>query len=463
MIGTRKVAGMILLLVPAVFIYGCGESGNAGKQPSMEGTAAAAPSPDGITFTATEKDAFNPGNKIESARKTRLTAFGAYRGAALTETPTIEAAAAVINPPNMVNLKVGRFENEILSISSFPFDYENDIASLKSLFALHNLDRVVRGDMTEMEKFAALCTYTYRFLAGGKLPGPDTITGPSAFLITRNMREKGIGGTSEVYAALMCQLVLSCGHTARIVSMHTLDIGTPNYATHNSGTPEKGTPICHDICEAYVNALGKWVAFDPFTRAVYYTRETVPVSALELHTLAAENRFREVTPVCGAGNATDMVAVRESVLPCYRYLYLWRMNDILGKSPRNGSIPWQALYNTHLVWEDRYAPVSQGGFDKLDKFSQGGVRYVTHTRSDFSWNLNVANITVERTGEVSVKMIFNTITPNFDHFNLRVSDKPTRTGNVYELKDIISSSHVIISSVNAFGVTGRSSMAEFMQ
>jgi hypothetical protein len=413
----------------------------------MEGTAAAVPSPGGITFTVSVKDAFNSGNAIESARKTRITAFGAYRGTLPPETPTMEAASAVLNPSDMVKLNVGMFENKTLSISSFPFDYENDIASLKSLFALHNLEQVVRGTMNEMEKCVALCTYTNRFLSGGKLPGSDTVTGPSAFLITRNMREKGIGGASDVYAALMCQLVLSCGYTARMVSMHTLD--------------EKGEPLCHDICEAYVNAFGKWVAFDPYTRAVYYTRETVPLSALELHTLMMENRFREITPVCGTGEATDIVDAREKILPRYQYLYLWRMNDILGKSPRNGSIPWQAMYDAHLVWEDRYAPVSKGGFEKNTKFSKGGVRYVTHTRTDFEWNLNVVNITVERTGEKSVRLIFNTITPNFDHFNFLLAGKPAKTGNVFEMKGIFS--QVAINSMNTFGIFGQVSLAEISE
>lgn len=437
---------MILMFIPAAFLCGCGGSGDSAKRPSREGVAAVAMSPAGMTFAVSEKDAFNPGNTVESKRKSHLTAFGAFRGTLPPETLTLEAATVVLNPPDMRNLGVGLLINEHLVITSFPFDYENDIASLKSLNAMHSLDRVIRADMTEMEKFAALCTYTQRFLSGGKLPGSGTISGPSAFLITRNMREKGIGGSSETYAALMCQLVLSCGYTARMVSMHTLD--------------DNGNPLCHDICEVYVNALGKWVAFDPYTRATYYTREMTPLSALELHSIAMENRFREITPVSGVGEALDIVSVRETILPRYRHLYLWRMNDILGRSPRNGSIPWQTLYDSHLVWEDRYSPVSRGGFEKLGKFPRGGVRYVTQTRSDFEWNLNVVNLTFKRPEEETVILYFNTMTPNFDHFNLKAAEKTVKTSNIYTMNKTFD--RVIINTVNAFGIEGRISAAEIV-
>jgi len=47
----------------------------------------------------------------------------------------------------------------------------------------------------------------------GESPGTGDETGPSAFLITKNRREKGIGGGSDVYAALMCQLASRPGMT----------------------------------------------------------------------------------------------------------------------------------------------------------------------------------------------------------------------------------------------------------
>jgi hypothetical protein len=441
MSGRDIFTGAVLVLAVSAAGPGCGGNGSEGKPPSIEGKAAPVLSAEGFTYFESQKDPFNPGNMIESTRKSRLTSFGNYRGALPPPTLTMDALGAAINLENMPQFNIDLFQNNALVFTTFPFDYENDLASLKSLHTLHALDAVIGKDLNEMESFAALCTYTNRFLEGGKSPEPEASAGPSAFLITRNMKEKGISGGSGVYAALMCQLALSCGATARVVGMHTFD--------------GKDSLLTNDVCEVFVNELGKWVAFDPLHRATYYLRESVPQSALELHRLAMEQRFREITPVSGVGDATDVSNVREKVLPLYRYLYMWRMNDILGKSPRNGSIPWQNLYDCHLVWEDRWAPVSQGRFEKIDKFSKSGVRFVTHTRTDFEWNLDIVNITVTRTGMESLNVIFNTVTPNFDRFKLMFGYTQVKTGNVFPMKDTFRS--IGIGSVNSFGIAGPAS------
>jgi hypothetical protein len=439
----RHTAYTFLGFIAFVLMGGCHGRSASFDHPAFEGTAVAPV--EKMTYTASEKDPFNAANGVESTRKTTSSSLGVYRGKLPDPTLTSEALAAVLREPGMKEYSSGLFDNKPLFLSTFPFDYENDVASLKSLYTLHSLDRVIRPGMTEMEKCAALCLCTNRFLAGGALPGPETMTGPSAFLITRNMREKGIGGASDVYAALMCQLVLSCGYTARIVGMHTLD--------------GAGMPLRHTVCEVYVNDLGEWVAFDPYSRATYYTRGTVPLSVLDIHVLACENCLREITPVSGTGDLTDITDVREGILPRYRYLYVWRMNDILGKSPRNGSISWQTLYDTHLVWEDNYSPVSRGGFDKVEAFAKGGVRFVTHTRTDFAWNLDVVNVTVDRTPDGTVRYHFNTVTPNFVRFDATDTMDPLNVGSIWIMKDVIQ---MVVGSVNAFGVVGEKSVVQVM-
>ncbi|MHB9030312.1 MAG: hypothetical protein ACYC9O_16220 [Candidatus Latescibacterota bacterium] len=397
-------------------------------------------------FAASEKETFHAKSKFESARKARLTEFGSMTVSLPEETPSLDAAAVVVNPPDMERLNFSTFDTETLVHSAFPFDYENDVAALRSLFALHRLDTVIKDSMTEMEKLAALAVYTNGFLEEGKLSGAGEKTGPSAFLITKNLREKGIGGESEIHSALFCQLALSCGFTARLVGMHTLD--------------DTGNPLPYAVCEVYINELKKWVAFDSFSRATYYLRGALPLSALELHATLVENRLREVSPVPGIGDLTDIVSLRENTLRRYRFIYLWRMNDILGRSPRDGSIPWESLYQAHLVWEDRNSLISEGGFEKLPRFA-GGVKYATHNPSDFEWTLNLVKITAERSGPESVKLYFDTICPNFSRFDLYLGGTAVKTGNTYEMKAPFD--YVSVMSMNAFGIRGRSSKVQIMQ
>ncbi len=444
--GKRLLAWSVPVLATMVFCIGCGKSGKTTKGDSLSGTAVVATISDSTGYAVSQKDPFNPANAVESTRKLKPGAFGMYKGEKPPETPTIESVGVILSSGEGPKLSVGIFDNSIITRTSYPFDYENDNAAMKSLHDLHALDKVVLNDMNDLEKAVALMSYTKKFLDGGAIPGPDAEAGPSAFLITKNRREKGLGGGSDIYSALMCQLVLSCGMTARLVGMHTLD--------------DSGKPLPYDVCEVFLNQKQKWVVFDPFTRATYFTKGGNPLSALEIHTLVAENRVREATPVSLSGDILDIASVRDQVISRFRFIYIWRMNDILGKSPRNGSIPWKTLYQSHLVWEDPYSPIGSGGFDKVERFADGGVRYVTHTRSDFEWTLNGVNITIQRVGPTKIAYHFDTVTPNFERFETTAKGKPAKSGNILMLDNKEQS--VVVSSVNARGVKGPVSFVDII-
>ncbi len=443
----REIALCVTLTLSAAVFSACNNGSGENTRGSSAGSAAFAAVSTSQELMTSQKDAFHSASKIESARKGKLTSFGMIQSALPPETLRLEAAGVMLNPPDMKKMNIQRLENESLVIPAFPFDYENDIAALKSLFQMHGLDKIIRPGMTDMEKLSALSRYTYRFLEGGTVPPAGTEAGPSALQITRDRREKGMGGTSATYAALFCQLALSTGYNARLVGMHTLD--------------DAGKPLSNDICEVYVNYFNKWVAFDAFNRATYYVRGAIPLSALDIHSSVVEGRMREISPVSEVADLGEVASLRDQLLPRYKHLYLWRMNDILGKSPRGGSVPWQTLYQAHLVWEDRYSPVSKGGFDKIDRFANGGVKFVTHERSDFEWTLNLVNITIQRSGEETVKLYYNTITPNFDHFEYSVAGDHAKAAGVNEYKN--PTALFQISSVNAFGVKGRVSTIELSQ
>ncbi|MCE5250045.1 hypothetical protein LLG96_07475 [bacterium] len=396
-----------------------------------------------------EKDQFNPNSQYESIRKQKLTGFGRLQKPALVAISSVEEATKILNAAGIAQYNVLTLQNKSIDSPVYPFDYENDITALKKLYDMHNLGSVVRPEMSELERLQALMVYTNQFLRDGRVPTEDekwSITGPSAFTITKLRQEQGIGGTSEHYAALFCQLSLACGFNSRLVSMHTLD--------------ENGNFLTNDVCEVFLNTHDKWAVFDAYNRATYYIRNSVPLDALELRILMLQNRYREIIVQPGIGDFADFVTLREDLLPRYQYLYLWRMNDMLSRYGGKSFLPWQALYKNHLVWEDEYSPVSEGSFDRLDKFNRSdnaeyklnGVHFVAHEQSDFYWTLNHVVINFTRTGDETIRLYLDTMTPNFDSFQILQNTSVQKSQNRVELRDFVGD--IFVRSVNKFGVAG---------
>ena len=406
-----------------------------------------------VAFMEGISDMFHPESSVESARKTRLTSFGLRTSPLPVPAPNIEVIREAISKPDFIDIVVREFKVKPVVFPAYPFDYENDIDALKRLYRDHHLDAIIHDDMSELDIMKALMLYTNRFMEGGTVPSPEQDLGPSAEVITKLRRERGIGGTGKHYAALLCQLSLSCGFNARMIGMHTLD--------------ERGEPVIHDVCEVYLNTFDKWVAFDAFERATCYIRDAVPQSALELHNIMLNNNYRVIDVFSGLGDFSDIFSVREKLLPRYRYLYMWRMNDILGKSPRGGTIPWQALYRYHLVWEDVFTKVAGGGYDKVARFQDTsvkaypleGVRYVTHSSDEFDWPLNHVTMNTERVSEKDVVVHLQTLTPNFKSFRIENGGVRQVTTHRYTIENIFNPFRV--ESVNMFGRKGPVSMMLF--
>jgi hypothetical protein len=396
-----------------------------------------------------EKDQFHQNSRFESVRKSQLTNFGRASKPSPVITSDLESGNKALNSTGVVRYNVMTLENKPIDFPAYPFDYENDVNALKKLYDTHNLGSVVRSDMSEIDKLIALMVYTNQFLQGGRVPTQEEkwrITGPSAITITKLRREQGMGGTSEQYAALFCQLSLACGFNTRIISMHTLDV--------------KGNFLTNDVCEVFLNSYDKWAVFDAYNRATYYLRNNAPQNALELRNMMLENRFREIVAQPAIGDFADFISVREKLLTRYRYIYMWRMNDILSKSGGKTLLPWQALYQGHLVWEDEKTPVAEGGFDRLDKFTNSdnpefklnGVRYVAHERSEFYWGINHVVINFTRTGDETIRLYLDTMTPNFDYFLMLVNGNPKKSQNIVDIQGVVGDYYV--RSVNKFGAMG---------
>ncbi|MFC1539494.1 hypothetical protein ACFL6H_08720 [Candidatus Latescibacterota bacterium] len=399
-------------------------------------------------FMTGELDKFHPDSIFESIRKTKFTKFGTLKTPPPVYTPDTETALDAMNVPGFTPNNVIYIKSNLPWRPLYPFDYENDLNALKRLYDNHNLGDVVKDNMSEMDIIIALMVYTHNFMEGGILPTPETDVGPSAEVITKLRREKGIGGTNKHYVALFCQLALSCGFNARIIGMHSFDTD--------------GELITNNICEIYIDYWDKWVAFDVYNLCTYYEWNEKPQSALEIHNIMLNNNSNILNAFSQFGDYTDVISVREKLLPVYKHIYMWRMNDILGKSPRGSSIPWQALYQTHLVWEDERSTVAEGRFDELEQFNNTdnsqyqleGVKYVTHDIDQFYWRLNYVDIHLERVGEKKIKLYFDTFTPNFKEFNFSDnSGERTLSSNTLSFNDFWGRNAV--RSLNVFGRAGR--------
>ena len=444
-----SIYGLTLLMMA-----GCGgRDERSYEEPHRTGvvpeTVRAADNPE---FFESERDSFHPGSRFESLRKNRLTDFGFREIDPPLLTPNAHILEQTARDEGFSGVMVTGFKMYTFQEPAFPFDYENDISRLKKLAADHGLDTIIDSDASELDNLAALMQYTYRFLDGGTMPEPDDDRGPSAEYITRRRREENIGGDSRHYAALFCQLALAAGFDARLVGMHTFG--------------DDGVIQTHTICEVYLNSYAKWAAFDPCSRATYYVREGTPQSALELRTLMLDNNYRAIQAYSHIGDITAVSGVKEGLLPRYRYLYIWRMNDMLSKSPANGTMSWQELYETHLVWEDGRSLVRNGRFDEVPAFSDtsdplhplNGVRYVAHNVDDFNWRLNyvIMNL-VPHDGDMTA--YFTTVTPNFKEYLIDDKGLLRTTDNIYTLQSV--GFFFIVTPVNEFDMPGTKSYVDF--
>ncbi len=452
-----KKTSILIVSIIIILVLSCEQKTNVRQNGSAETVTLASNEKKKFDFTEGEKDTFHPKSRIESKRKSKLTRFGRLKNPPAILTPDEDALTEVMTDSKYRRVNFFDFINRTIDPHEYPFDYENDIDALKRLYKTHELNTIVSAKMTELIKLSALMVYTNNFLKEGRSPSAEekkNLAGPSAVTITKLRREDGIGGTSEYHAALFCQLSLSCGFNSRMISMHSFD--------------EDGNFLTNDVCEVFLTAYNKWVVFDAYHNATFYLRDDIPLSALELRNLMLENRYREISPRCMIGDFSDIVSVREKLLPRYKYIYLWRMNDILSKSKGKKYLPWEALYQAHLVWEDEYAPVAGGGFDRLDKFNSensaypvSGVKYVTNTKSEFYWNLNNVTMHVERTDDENGRLHFDTVTPNFDYFHLYKDGQIFKPQGVFELTPILGD--FLVRSVNKFGNRGPISKVSIFQ
>ena len=411
--------------------------------------------PAGVPLTESGTDRFNPQSEYESIRKKRLTYMGRIPLKPPVHTPDIASVNASVERPGMLNAVLNELNYSPLEKPAFPFDYENNVQKLRKIYKDFDLESIVNPDTTTIGTLVRLMVFTNEFLAGGTDPGDDwmTTTWPSVERIAALKREKNIGGRSAHYAAMFTQLCLACGYNSRIVGMHTIEGGNPTEP--------------YFVSEVFLSNADSWVVFDSYARATYYINDHKLLSSLDLREIWIQGFYQDVEPRTVIGDFTDIAGVREKLFPQYKYLYTFRMNDILDKDTPSKPLPWQALFAVHLVWEDEYSPVSLGKFDTIRIFDGDanpeyrfdGVTYIAHDEKNFNWRINHIYMDITRPKDDMLRIYFDTNTPNFDHFYITalsveegIDSQYTTKKNIFEINQVYMD--LWVSSVNVFGKMG---------
>ena len=180
----------------------------------------------------------------------------------------------------------------------FTFDPPEVLAGLR---AEEDLDAVIAGAGSDLDRAVQLMRWTRAQWEPG-IPSPYPPI--NARIILRDIRREFTGGFCAQYNYVLVQSLQSFGIPARYVSV-----------------------VEHEVIEARLPDLGRWVALDPLYDT-YYTDDTGrPLSALEIH-----GSTRDGLPVMLSNE--NLVADIPSHLGAFRSLAFWLKNDHVS-SPLN--------------------------------------------------------------------------------------------------------------------------------
>ena len=189
--------------------------------------------------------------------------------------------------PLFVNPKNVRYE------SRFQFTFD-PMEALKEYRRTEKLDTVIQGNTSEFEKILALLHWTRKQWEPGR---PDPYPPINAQIILQEIRAGRTGGFCAQYNYVFVQALQSFGIKARYVTIQN-----------------------HEVTEAWVKDLQKWVCFDPLFDAYYTDRRGHPLSVYEIGQLIKKNR--PVT-IVGEHQIDDIEAHLKKFTP----FAIWLKND----------------------------------------------------------------------------------------------------------------------------------------
>jgi hypothetical protein len=334
--------------------------------------------------------------------------------------------------------------NERIVRSRFNFGYQPyDESALQELRRKYKLDEVVAEASNDFEAMVLLRNWARsRFRRGDYQRVMENFN--ALDLLTRDEHIYGEPYTSDSYydpchffPLLYSQLVVSLGYQARLVSVE------------------------HGMAEVWSNHFRKWIVMDAELN-LHYEKKGVPLNMAEMLDEYHAPRPAEVEVVRGeqtSGDAnTTMVHLGLEHLPVETALKWFDIPlDIVDM--RND---WMTnhYFRGHPNRSETNSPVYVDPKAKQPIALRQRLRPVTTDRRDFYWSLNQTEILAKRPTESVLELTFDTFTPNFDHFEIRVNGSlHTQSDPVFAWHLVDGTNMIAVRSVNKFGVGGITSGA----
>jgi hypothetical protein len=340
---------------------------------------------------------------------------------------SVEMSGQIIKKANG-NLTLTEADNAPLVRSSYPFAHQlADEPRLAVLRERWRLDKVVEGAKTEFEKFMRLKRWTRQQWEDGWSDGELAFVPPWDAMVVLELASKKLSlGMCTHYASTFVQCCLSLGLQARVC-----------------------ITTAHCVAEIWSNEHKKWVMMDPGcdfddgrkgTR--HFERNGMPMSALDLHRVSADQDFDGVVEICDpeAISGTDI----ENASRYYQFCATLRNNfstSLYPEEPEHGRVSY--TYDGHVWYESENMPLPQ--FSALS--SRTG---------DFDWSVNQTHISLQQGSEPnSLTILLDTVTPNLDTFLIQMNNGKWKTSKERFVWKLTKGKNTLrVKSSNLFGVEG---------
>ncbi len=316
---------------------------------------------------------------------------------------------------------------------SYRFAYQGPTDRLTRLREQYDLDQVVAGCATEMERFVALRDWCRHTAPRGWDSGRTDWCPPfDALVILETNQEPRALCMCTHYTTLMVETAAALGYVGRHVILDH-----------------------HCVAELWCNDLRKWVLMDTGNsedpeRNCHFEHKGVPLNALEIRRLWRQGRTRDIQviyprrpPITG-----DTLQPQEQCsFEGYRRFGAALRNNFLD-TPFPGELThgWGSYFcDAYLWWEDEAVPRESPEYG-----------LTSNRPGDYYWALNETRITLLATDRPDVLTVeLRTDTPNFEAFEVRMGDGDWRDAESnFEWRVPGGRAAIEARSRNCFGIRG---------
>jgi len=318
------------------------------------------------------------------------------------------------------------YDNAEIVKSGYGFDYQPYYEKkLEILRRKYDIDNVIAPAVNEYGQILLVSNWLNSRISFGV---PHNVSYNFDALDILSRAEHGEKFFCSEYVTTYIQALSSIGITSRFVGLL------------------KG----HVVAEVWSNDYDKWVVIDP-TFDIFYELNGVPLNALELHNAWVEKSWQRIKIVLNSKNS-QINNYPYSLIDYYENFFVRMRNDwFTNRYPR-----WHPKSNSimnSIEWSDKYT--------KDNILVSNEAKRI----EDLYWPLNHVHISLLgcqlSADKVIMKLRFNTVTPNFDRFEIKL-DKAKAVyynyNSTFEWELSKGANTFSAASVNRFGLKGRASI-----